>query len=630
MKRKAVETNHTPPSKKLTSQKPNLLENNDEHYCFLDLTFSSKLLSTKIADIPHKEKFETIMKPIFEYSFGTSYDESAHVWDFQSEYDDEENDESDESQRIKLKIDWIRDQTFIHNQIFNLCSQNFDILARKFGLWKNRSFVLQTTEYVDLGTLEYVDEEFGNDREIVMASVKVNGFNLVYVESEELKNDKEIVMAAVTSCGRALEFASKELRNDIEIVRIAVQQDGIALQFASKELKNNKEIVLLALESHPKSYACISLGLKKDRDVIFKAFSKSLTCLSQVDQLFSNDREFIRTLAKLDGNVALYYASEELRNDREIVIKSIQQDPSGFIFASKELQKDREIVKSAVMKNGLCLRFLSAQLRDDREIAELALKSCGLSIQYISERLRNDTEFLQSLGKRGYLLRYLPDEFRYDREILLESLKLDPINFDFIPNELKNDREFILQAATRCGMILSFVNDQFRKDREIVLAAVSQNGHAIKKVSKELLDDEDIILKAAETCQLNIPIFSNFRKVLGGLKDKQSCMQFAKKSGECLQYFPSYYQRDREILMEALKTNVDTAFRNASSYLKVTDRLFAIRVVKRNGNLLGQMCSKHRNDREIVSFAVKQNKNALKYASVQLRIDSQILELCNN
>ena len=98
---------------------------------------------------------------------------------------------------------------------------------------------------------------------------------------------------------------------------------------------------------------------------------------------------------------------------------------------------------------------------------------------------------------------------------------------------------------------------------------------------------------------------------------------------ELLPNFPRKHQIDREILMEALKTDAINAFYSAGK-LKVSDRVFVIRVVKRDGNLLREMCLKHRNDREIVSFAVKQNKSALKYASIDLRNDKEILKLCND
>ncbi|EFC42104.1 predicted protein [Naegleria gruberi] len=622
------------------------------HQCVLDLSLSSKLLSTKIQDIPQKDKYEIIIKPLFEYCFGTSDDS---VWeklnDDEEEYEsddndhdeeederiDENNDQNDTSQIIYLKIDWNRDRTFIHGQIFNLVVGKFLILANKLGLWKNRSFVLTTTEYRDIKTLKYVDDNFRNDREIVMAAVNENGRTLKYASSElrndfeivktaarnnrralwyaskQLSSNKEIVMTAVKSNGLSLEYMPTQIRNDRKIVKIAIQENGNALGYASKELKSDKEIALLAIESSPKAYECASNQLTNDQDLILKVLSKSCDYIFGIDQsikLFKNDRKFILAIAKLDGLKALRNASLELRDNREIVIEAVQQNPNALVYASSELRNDKEIVKMAVMENGSCLTFASNELKDDKEIAELAFKSSEIAVRYFSERLRNDIEFLSGFGKRGYLLKILPDHFMNDREIVLEAIKLDPQIILTLPNELKRDREFILQAVTRCGMALRGVSSEFQKDRELVLAAVTQNGNSINFASQEVWNDKEIVLKAAETCNqellLKLPSF-----------DKQIYLQLIKKrGGECLKYFPRKFQIDREILMEALKTHPKTAFLNASGTLKVMDRVFAMRVVKRDGMLLGEMCSKHKSDREIISCAVKQNIKALKYASI--------------
>jgi lambda repressor-like predicted transcriptional regulator len=55
------------------------------------------------------------------------------------------------------------------------------------------------------------------NREKILEAVKKDGYSLEYV-SEEFRNDKEVVLEAVKQNGRSLKFASKELRNDKEVV----------------------------------------------------------------------------------------------------------------------------------------------------------------------------------------------------------------------------------------------------------------------------------------------------------------------------------------------------------------------------------------------------------------------------
>ena len=72
------------------------------------------------------------------------------------------------------------------------------------------------------------------DKGVVLAAVKQNGFVLRYA-SAELKADKEVVIAAVSQNGEALMYASAELKADKEVVLAAVSHGGCALEPAVVE-----------------------------------------------------------------------------------------------------------------------------------------------------------------------------------------------------------------------------------------------------------------------------------------------------------------------------------------------------------------------------------------------------------
>ncbi len=48
-----------------------------------------------------------------------------------------------------------------------------------------------------------------------------------------------------------------------------------------------------------------------------------------------------------DGH-ALFYASEELKGDREVVSEAVKQNPHALRYASAQLQLDREVLMEAV------------------------------------------------------------------------------------------------------------------------------------------------------------------------------------------------------------------------------------------------------------------------------------------
>jgi hypothetical protein len=46
---------------------------------------------------------------------------------------------------------------------------------------------------------------------------------------------------------------------------------------------------------------------------------------------------------KQDGNL-LYHASEELKNDKEVVLKAVKKNSNSLKYASEELKNDKEVV----------------------------------------------------------------------------------------------------------------------------------------------------------------------------------------------------------------------------------------------------------------------------------------------
>ena len=74
---------------------------------------------------------------------------------------------------------------------------------------------------------------------------------------------------------------------------------------------------------------------------------------------FSQQRNKDVVLAAVgqDGR-ALWFASEELKNDREFMLAAIGQDGRGALwFASEELKNDREFMLAAVGQDGGALQF---------------------------------------------------------------------------------------------------------------------------------------------------------------------------------------------------------------------------------------------------------------------------------
>ena len=68
-------------------------------------------------------------------------------------------------------------------------------------------------------------------------------------------------------------------------------------------------------------------------------------------------------------------------------------------FASERLKDDKEIVLEAVSKDGWGLKYVSDRLKDDKEVVLEAIKNNGLALAYASNRVQAE------IIKKGKLTR---------------------------------------------------------------------------------------------------------------------------------------------------------------------------------------------------------------------------------
>jgi hypothetical protein len=122
--------------------------------------------------------------------------------------------------------------------------------------------------------VNFPEEEYEADTDVVLAAVAQNGMALGFTSSAALKADKDFVLAAVAQKGDALRYAAAALKADKDVVLAAVTQDGIALWFADAALKADKDVVLAAVAQDGRALNYADAALQRDPDVRRAAASK--------------------------------------------------------------------------------------------------------------------------------------------------------------------------------------------------------------------------------------------------------------------------------------------------------------------------------------------------------------------
>ena len=121
--------------------------------------------------------------------------------------------------------------------------------------------------------------------------------------------------------------------------------------------------------------------------------------------------------------LALRFATEELRGDREVVMTAAAQEPIALFYATEELRGDREVVMTAVTSNGQALKYATEELRGDRGVVMAAVAKDGSALEYATQELRGDREVVMTaVARNGWVVNDASEELRGDREVMEAAL----------------------------------------------------------------------------------------------------------------------------------------------------------------------------------------------------------------
>ena len=147
------------------------------------------------------------------------------------------------------------------------------------------------------------------------------------------------------------------------------------------------------------------------------------------------------------------YASEEFRNDKEIVLEAIKYSYNSLKYASSKLRADREVVLTAVNFNGWAIQYATQELQNDREIVLEAVNHNRDVLSIVSPIFQDDAEIVRTAISS--------EEFQAPFTTILQNAS----------PRLRSNRNIVLQAVKRCGMEIKYANPCFFDDEEIIFTA---------------------------------------------------------------------------------------------------------------------------------------------------------------
>ena len=155
-------------------------------------------------------------------------------------------------------------------------------------------------------------------------------------------------------------------------------------------------------------------------------------------------------------------------------------------------------------------------------------------------------------------------------------------------------------------------------DKKEALEIVIANGYELEKLPMKFKKDRDVVLEAVKTSGVMGLQFAD----KSFYKDRDLILTAVLKDGKCLYWADEKLKKDKEIVLAAIKQN-GGAFEYAHDTLK-KDKEIVLIAVKKAGWALEHADKSLQKDRDIVIEAVKQSGTAIEYAHPELKKDKEI------
>jgi len=288
---------------------------------------------------------------------------------------------------------------------------------------------------------------------------------------------------------------------------------------------------------------------------------------------------------------ALSLACDDLRNDFEIVLAAVEQDPASLRFASASMVSNEDIVLAAI--HATC---------------EESCLSCEkhFPLRYASQDLRCDSDLVLEATLYG-------DTFGEDHD-LHAALR-------YAATELRSDVDFALQALESYSCypwkVWKELSSQCRRNEAVALAAITKMRGYWKEFGYSV-----------EMRRIEEPGCAMVDEIAFTFNDEPKIMfEVLQLNGALLSWAADSIRNNKTVVLAALEASEDCSniiFKNASSRLR-NDKAVVLAAVRKSWRAIQYVSARLQDDREVLVAALALEVGALQFASDELRDDFDLI-----
>ena len=288
-----------------------------------------------------------------------------------------------------------------------------------------------------------------------------------------------------------------------------------------------------------------------------------------------------------------------LVNNKDLILSVVKNYHKALSYAGSELLNDNDFVFSAATINGNSLAYANEIQRDNFDIVLAAVSRNGNALKWASNNLKNNEQIVKAaVSNKGNALKHASAQIRSKKNIVFEAVK-NGCSIEFVPNYyLNNDDDIIstiLNRNTEIKISLSNSCLSIRSNRDIILKAVKNNGMNLEFASPDLQNDIEIMKNAG------LENFNALKYTTLGLDVLQGTIYEILKDYN----FRWYYKVRHSIINDSRYSVIAAIYKDECNWRFINQE--------------------HRNDKELMLFAIKLNARNYNYVSETLRNDRNIV-----
>jgi hypothetical protein len=347
----------------------------------------------------------------------------------------------------------------------------------------------------------------------------LQSISTIRILPQKLINNKAVVIKALQADDKYFDSISNELKDDIDVGKIIMEKNPEKFKFLSEKLRDNKEFGIKAVKKSPPLYNVLSERLKIDNDILkitdfTEVIGPSYNLKKKIDK--PKILSMLKILGRYDSfNVnILINVTDDVLNDKKIIIKTIRLSKMSYESIPNHLKKDDDVIETLIKNkkfdNSDLIKYLPGY---NKNIALLTMRYHPDIYPHLHSDFKNDKQVILAALKSntkesnyGYFIRdilpYIPDNMKLDKDIqdILESNK----NNYYFSKKKSDDKRFVLKNVHRWNTF-KFISNRLKSDKNVVISALTNPARSkyepdtlLTFTSPKIYQDKDVFLKSLE------------------------------------------------------------------------------------------------------------------------------------